>query len=169
MTSFNRNVITTADAKRFRDATTAAELPKTFEATPPAGVTDTDLVNIPTSDDYLTKLLKYVPLEVLGAYLFIAGVIESNVDGAGDQAWWLGGLLVGILVITIPYDIRVLNMVRPVQIVMSMIGLAVYVFAVGGWFATTTWYEPWHATLVLPLFGLSVAIIRLKPLPTVSQ
>ena len=168
MTSFNRNVITNADADSFRSATTANEMPRTFEAMPPAGATGAALVTVPTSDDYLTKLLKYVPLEVLGAYLFIAGVIESNVDDAGDQAWWLGGLLVGILAITVPYDIRVLNMVRPMQIAMSMVGLAVYVFAIGGWFATTTWYEPWYATLALPLFGLLVAIIRLKPLPTAN-
>jgi hypothetical protein len=51
---------------------------------------------------------------------------------------------------------------------MSLIGLAIYVFAAGGWFATTSWYEPWYAAIALPFFGLIVAIIKLDPLPTVG-
>lgn len=70
-----------------------------------------------------------------------------------------------MLIITALYDWRVLNVVRRSQIVVSVLGLAVYVFAVGGWFATTTWYHQWYASLALPVFGLAVAIVKLKPLP----
>jgi hypothetical protein len=122
-------------------------------------------VAVPTEDDYLTKLVKYVPIEVLAAYLFMATVINSNVTGKHDQAIWLGALLIGILVITIPYNLQVLNVVRWEQIAMSVVGLAVYVFALGGWFATTTWYHQWYASILVPVFGLLVAILKLKPLP----
>jgi hypothetical protein len=128
-------------------------------ATAPGGVT------VPSEDDYLTKVVKYIPPEVLAAYLFMAGVIDSNVTGRHDHAIWLGGLLVGILVLTIPYDLRVLKIVRWSQIAMSVLGIAVYVFAVGGWFATTTWYHQWYASIVVPLFGLVIAILKLPPLP----
>ena len=67
--------------------------------------------------------------------------------------------------LTIAYDRRVLNIARWGQVAMSVIGLAVYVFALGGWFATTTWYHQWYASLLVPAFGLLVAIFRLKPLP----
>ena len=120
---------------------------------------------VPTKDDYLTKLVKYVPIEVLAAYLFMATVINSNVTGKHDQAIWLGSLLIGILVLTIPYNLQVLNIVRWEQIAMSVVGLAVYVFALGGWFATTTWYHQWYASILVPVFGLLVAIFKLKPLP----
>lgn len=50
----------------------------------------------------LTKVVKYIPAEVLAAYLFMAGFIDSNVTSKHDHAIWLGGLLVGILVLTIP-------------------------------------------------------------------
>ena len=128
-------------------------------ATAPGGVA------VPSEDDYLTKVVKYIPPEVLAAYLFMAGVIDSNVTGRHDHAIWLGGLLVGILVLTIPYDLRVLKIVRWSQIAMSVLAIAVYVFAVGGWFATTTWYHQWYASIVVPVFGLVIAILKLAPLP----
>lgn len=189
MAKFNRNIITQADANTLAAATTPGALPKSLAERPPAGFTALVAtatggtaptpataaagaapggITPPTEDDYLTKLLKYVPLEVVGAYLFLAGVIDSNVTQPHDHAWWLGGLLVGVLVLTIPYDIRVLGVVRAKQIAISVVGLAVYIFAVGGWFATTTWYHQWYASIALPIFGLGVAIVKLKPLPTGS-
>src|SRR5580704_17279462 len=132
-------------------------------ATAPGGVA------VPSEDDYLTRVVKYIPPEVLAAYLFMAGVIDSNVTGRHDHAIWLGGLLVGILVLTIPYDLRVLKIVRWSQIAMSVLGIAVHVFAVGGWFATTTWYHQWYASIVVPLFGLVIAILKLPPLPEIGR
>jgi hypothetical protein len=120
---------------------------------------------VPRGDDYLTKLLKYVPIEVLGAYLFMAGVIDSSVTNIHDQAIWLGSLLIGILVLTILYVRVVLKIVRATQIAMSVVGLAVCVFALGGWFATTTWYHQWYASIVVALFAFVVAIFKPPPLP----
>ncbi len=102
---------------------------------------------------------------MLGAYLFMAGVIDSNVTNSHDHAVWLGGLLIGVLVLTVPYDRVVLKVVRPAQIAMSVVGLAAYVFALGGWFATTTWYHQWYASIVVPVFAFVVAILKLAPLP----
>jgi hypothetical protein len=48
---------------------------------------------------------------------------------------------------------------------MSIVGIAVYVFAVGGWFATTTWYHQWYASILVPIFGLVIAILKLPALP----
>jgi hypothetical protein len=123
-------------------------------------------VPIPTEDDYLTKLVKYVPIEVLGAYLFIQGTISSNVTDKGDLAAWLGYVLIGFGVLTALYTWRVLSVVRPVQIGVGVVGFGVYVFAIGGWFATTTWYHAWYAAIALPLFALFVAII---PVPALKQ
>jgi hypothetical protein len=116
----------------------------------------------------LTQLVKYLPLEVLGACLFVAGIIKSNV-GRYDLAAWLGYSLIGFGVITALYDWRVLKISRWQQILVSVVGLGVYVFALGDWFATMTWYHPWYAAILLPLFALLVAIIQLPPLPTDSS
>jgi hypothetical protein len=148
---FNRNIIVQADAAAIADAGPA-----------PGGVA------VPSEDDYLTKVVKYVPVEILAAYLFMAGVIDSNVTGNRDHAIWLGGLLIGTVVLTIPYDLRILNIVRWQQVAVSVVGIAVYVFAQGGWFATTTWYHQWYASIVVPVFGLLMAVLKLPPLPVNS-
>jgi hypothetical protein len=188
---FNRNIIIQADVDRYMDP--GRRNPKTLTASPPSGmvpalapahtaqagaapaggvvaaapaaITAPGGVAVPSEDDYLTKVVKYIPPEVLAAYLFMAGVIDSNVTDKHDHAIWLGSLLVGVLVLTIPYDLRVLKIVRWSQIGMSVLGIVVYVFAVGGWFATTTWYHQWYASIVVPLFGLVIAILKLPPLP----
>lgn len=181
--------MTQADAAHMATAAGPGDLPRSFASSPPFGIsshvvskdvialatggepaaTGAGGVAVPTEDDYLTKLVKYVPLEVLGAYLFLASVITSNVSDPHDRAIWLGSLLVGVVVLSVPYSIRVLGIVRPMQIAMGAIGLATYVFAVGGWFATTSWYHQWYASFVLVAFGLLVAILKLKPLPTTSS
>jgi hypothetical protein len=166
----NRNIITAADVAAAR----AGNPPRTLAANPPAGIVPGAQaavavgpggVPISSEDDYLTKVLKYLPLEVVGAYLFIAGVVDSNVTIRRDHAYWLGGLLIGFGIITALYDWRVLKIVRITQMVMSVVALVVYVFAVGGWFATTSWYHPWYAAIALPIFALLVAIVPVPPLP----
>jgi lysylphosphatidylglycerol synthetase-like protein (DUF2156 family) len=182
---FNRNVITKADIDSL--ANPNKPNPMTLVASPPSGFVQTlapasagqavaapavaaspgasTSVTVPSQDDYLTKLAKFVPVEVLAAYLFTASVIDSNVTDTHDKATWLGGLLIGVLVLTVPYDRRVLGIVRWSQVAVSVVGMAVYVFAVGGWFATTTWYHQWYASIVVPLFGIVIAILKLPPLP----
>jgi hypothetical protein len=190
---FNRNIIIQADVDRLMDPASAD--PKTLAAQPPSGYVPSVAlaqpaqvaaaatpaaaivgtgpvpgeVAVPTEDDYLTKVVKYVPVEILAAYLFMASVIDSNVTGKHDHAMWLGGLLIGTLVLTVPYDVSVLNVVRWQQVAISVVGIAVYVFALGGWFATTTWYHQWYASIVVPVFGLLIAVFKLPPLPATAS
>jgi hypothetical protein len=192
---FNRNIIIQADVDRLMDP--ASTDPKSLIAEPPSGYVPSlavaqpgqvgpapagasaaatagpgpapDGIAVPSEDDYLTKVVKYVPVEILAAYLFMAGVINSNVTGRHDHAMWLGGLLIGTLVLAIPYDLRILSIVRWQQVAVSVVGIAVYVFALGGWFATTTWYHQWYASIVVPVFGLLIAVLKLPPLPATTS
>jgi branched-subunit amino acid transport protein len=161
-----------AAAPQATPAAAGAPVPHAAPGAAPAGgpAGGPGAVKVPTADDYLTKLLKYVPIEILGAYLFVEGLITTNVDEGSDALQkWLGWTLVAAIILTAIYARTVLNVVRGSQIVMGAVGIAVYVFATGGWFATTSWYEDWFSGIALVLFALFVAVIKLPALPTDSE
>lgn len=167
----NRNIITKDDIAHMSVAATAGDIPKTLDTKPPAASAPQDAaapggVAVPTEDDYITKLLKYIPIEILGAYLFMQTVVNSNVTTSHAHAVWLLCLLIGAGILTFAYDRWVLSIVRLTQLLMSVLAFAVYVFAMGGWFATTGWYHQWYASIAVPTFVVLVGIIPVKPLPT---
>jgi len=163
---FDRNIVTEKDAEKFRAVSAPPAITKGMGLY--SLEVETTTAPMPSADDYLTKLLKYLPLEVLGVYLFLATLVKQNVTGASSLARWLLGLLVFTVVVTCLYDYFVLNVKRAVQIVMSGIGIAVYVLASGDWFATTNWYHPWYGTAALPIYALLIQFIKLGPLPNNS-
>lgn len=160
---FDRNIVTEKDAVRLRSQAAPRAMEK-IEGLSTLSV-GSSTVPVPSADDYLTKLLKYLPLEVLGVYLFLATLIKQNVTGTSALAAWLLGLLVFAVIVTCLYDYLVLHVKRAVQIIMSGIGIAVYVLASGDWFATTGWYHPWYGTAALPIYALLIQFIKLAPLP----
>jgi hypothetical protein len=172
---FNRNIITKDDIDNVKAAVIAGRperIPKALTDRPPAGASNPAAaagtapgnVPVPTEDDFMTRLLKFVPLEVVGFYILLAGVIDSNASSKPSHAVWLASLLIGTLVITLAYDYRILGVERRGQVIMSVIGIAVYAFSTGGWFATTNWWHAWYGSIAVPLFVMLAAIIRLRPL-----
>jgi hypothetical protein len=93
-------------------------------------------------------------------------IVNSNVTTRKAHAIWLLCLLIGAGILTFAYDRWVLSIVRLTQLLMSVLAFAVYVFAMGGWFATTGWYHQWYASIAVPTFVVLVGIIPVKPLPT---
>jgi hypothetical protein len=158
---FNRNIITAKDVENFAAAHTEAAKPRTLATAPPA----VPAKGAPTADDFLTQVLKYIPLEIIGLYLAIAGILDANVKTKSAHALAVGLLLVGSAALACVYDWRILNVQRWQQILMTGVALAVYVFAAGGWFATTSWYQPWFASIAVPAFAIAVALWKLPPLP----
>lgn len=120
---------------------------------------------IPQGDGFFGKVAKLLIPELVLAYLFLAAVIESNVTDRHAEAVWLGGLLIFWLVLSVVYNVATLRVIRMSQLAMSVLGLAVFVFCIGGWFATTTWWRPWYGSIAIPLYLLVVAVVRFGPLP----
>lgn len=169
MPGLNRNIITSGDIRQAAVAGNAAQVPRTLELQPPGGV-------VPLAqpaggnaqnpgDGYLTKLLKYVPLEVVGTYLFMTTLVHDRVTDPSDLKTWLGTLGLVALVATALYDVKVLNIVRTRQVVMSVLGIGVYIFASGDWFATTTWYQAWYASIALAAYAFIVGAVKIPELP----
>jgi hypothetical protein len=179
MPAFNRNMITQQDVANWQAARSPVEMPKTLDTNPPGGSLPAPAVlsgveaapgavSTPTADDFVTRLVKYIPAEVLGAYLFVANLIDQNVPQERRGAWLLGLLVVSIVVLVL-YDWLVLNIVRALQIAISALGLVVYVYSIGGVFATQSWYQAWWGTLALVVFTIVVGLVKLPPLPTVAN
>ena len=89
----------------------------------------------------LTRLLESVPPEVIGFYLFAVSIVSERTDGWPLQ-WWLLGLLVrlGYRYGAVFRGVSCRFAARS-QLFVSAVGFSVYAFAIGGWFATLSWYE----------------------------
>ncbi len=157
----NRNIITDRDAAVVNDPDKPN--PLALAANPPAMAAQGNA----TADDYMTKLLKYLPPEVVGFYLFVSTLITQNeAVGSTLRSGWLLGLLLFSVIAACFYDWLVLKVERPLQIAMTGIGFVVYVFAIGGWFTTTTWYQVWYGSVALAVFAIAIAMVPVPALKT---
>lgn len=120
-----------------------------------------------TLDNYWARLAKYVPIEVISAYLLIKGALESAYK-ANDAT---GRLFLACLTIlgiagTWFFAKRVLGVIRWQQCAISSLAFLVWVFATGGVFASFAWYMPWMTTAAVVFFGFTAKVVDLPPLPT---
>ena len=118
-----------------------------------------------TADDYWARLTKYVPVEIISAYLLIVGLIPSDDSGGPLRSWLLAASLLAGVVGTWFFAKRVLGVIRPLQAAMSCLGFVVWALATGGWFALQAWYEPWLGTAAVIVFGVVIQIVKVPPLP----
>ena len=117
-----------------------------------------------TADDYLSRLVKYVPIEIIGAYILVSGILETAYPTGVSRAVALGILLAVSSVATYAYSRRVLRIVRGRQVAVSVLAFVVWVFATGGVFSYWSWYAPWMGTVAMIGFGVSVKIVNVPPL-----
>ncbi len=146
----NRNIVTKEDTKR---------MPAPSFGEPAGG-----LVAPASADSYSDRLLKYVPVEIIGAYLLIEGLLRELLKG--DALPW--GLLALMLLGAVGawlFSTQVLGVLRPVQLAMTVFAFVVWVFATGGWFSTMQFWAPGWGTIAVIVFGVMVQIVKLSPLP----
>lgn len=110
------------------------------------------------TDDFNTRVLKYIPAEVIAVYVFIQGVInQADPSTPNETLLWIA---FGVLLALTPlYLWRVQNVTKAVQLVICTVAFAVWVFSLGGPFAFFTWYAPIYGAVLLPLFTFAAGII----------
>jgi len=83
----NRNVVTVEDAHALQAATAGAAF---APPAPPAGT--------PTADDYWNRLLKYIPIEVIGVYLAASDAVSSVTGHTRREVvlWIIFGVVLAI-------------------------------------------------------------------------
>ncbi|MDY7039501.1 MAG: hypothetical protein SVX38_01410 [Chloroflexota bacterium] len=119
---------------------------------------------VTTSDDYLSRVLKHIPTEIVMAYVSIEGVLYATYSpGVPRERELLLKLLWGVtaaLTILTPLWLwRVMRVKRFEQLLISTLSVPVWLFALGGPFTLQAWYEPAFGAIVLPLYTLVVPII----------
>ncbi|RLE76493.1 MAG: hypothetical protein DRJ44_03980 [Thermoprotei archaeon] len=109
-------------------------------------------------DDYLTRLVKYIPSEVIALYITLDGIISSAKTEIPFQTIsWLIFLI--CLIGTIVYKWRIYEVKDTAQILVSAGAFIVWVFALGGPFATLPWYHPIYGELILPIYTFFIPAI----------
>lgn len=106
-------------------------------------------------DGYTTRLLKYVPAEVVALFVTLDALIRSSSDVPLPVYW---GVFLVCLVGTWFYLWRVARIRKPAQLLISTVAFAVWVFALGGPFALLDWYAPIYGGLLLPIFTFAVGL-----------
>ena len=120
-------------------------------------------------DNYLSRVLKHIPSEIVMAYVAIDGVLRTTYSpGAPRDREMLLKLLwivFGALTVLTPLWLwRVMRVRRLEQLFVSTLSVPVWLFALGGPFALQEWYEPAFGAIVLPLYTLIVPIITTRSL-----
>ena len=118
---------------------------------------------VSSNDDYLTRVLKHIPSEIVMAYVSIEGVLRTTYahkpKTLENALWILGGVLFFLTPIWLK---RVMHVRKPTQLVLSTFSFPVWLFAIGGPFTTLSWYEPALGALALPLYTLIIPLITGK-------
>lgn len=113
----------------------------------------------PGLDDYASKLLKYIPAEIVAGFVAIDGIIKSVTDVPAAVGWIV---FLVLLVLTPFYIWRVTTeadkSLAVAQIAVSTIAFFVWVFAVGGPFSSLGWYMPLYGAVLLVLYTLTVPV-----------
>lgn len=113
-------------------------------------------------DTYRDRLFKYIPGEIVALYFGLREALERSSHVPHALQWVVFAFC---LVATPVYLRRVQHVTAWRQLAISTVSFAVWVFALGGPFATFGWYQPVYGALLLPVFTFFVAAIRPDPQP----
>jgi hypothetical protein len=113
-------------------------------------------------DGYFDKIVNYIPSDVVGAWIFASAAIKEASNVPVNTILWIAFAVLFLITpfwtwrwTTDPGEPPAIT-----QITISTFAFAVWVFALGGPFATIGFYRPLYGSLLLVLFTLLVALIN---------
>ncbi|MEH2334376.1 hypothetical protein [Nostoc sp.] len=113
-------------------------------------------------DDYFSKLLKYIPTEIVGGWIAITGLIKSATGIPTNTILWV--LLIIFTVITAAYILQQTSeRQKPPavkQTIISSIAFLVWVFALGEPFSSLSFYSPVYGSILLIICSLIIPLIN---------
>ncbi len=110
-------------------------------------------------DTYFDRIIKYIPADIVGAWVAIMGLISGN-NASSTVLWIMFIIMVAITAAWTYKQTRTPFMPPAVtQIIVSTLSFAVWVFALGGPFATLPWYRAFYGSLALIVYTLVIGLI----------
>ncbi|BAY21536.1 hypothetical protein NIES2100_12910 [Calothrix sp. NIES-2100] len=113
-------------------------------------------------DDYFSKLIKYIPTEIVGGWIAITGLIKSAAGIPTNTILWI--LLIVFTVMTAVYILRQTSEPKKPpavkQTIISTIAFIVWVFALGEPFTSLSFYRPVYGSTILILYNLIIPLIN---------
>jgi hypothetical protein len=108
------------------------------------------------TDTYFDKVVKYIPSDVVGAWVAAAGAVKAAVGVPQSSLLWI--VFAFGVVVTALWKLKQTKL--PMQAAISTGAFAVWVFALGGPFEQLSWYNPVYGTLLLIGYTLITALIN---------
>jgi hypothetical protein len=103
---------------------------------------------------YQDKVVKLIPTEIVGAYMVLAGIIPAN----STKVWTLV-ISIALLVLTPVYLWRMSGVTNKVQLMVTTISFAVWIYSLGGPFAAWGLYQPFISSILLILWTLTIPVM----------
>jgi branched-subunit amino acid transport protein len=148
-----RQVVSSTDVRIVqRNNEDAARVIKDLETPQPEG---SELEELPTRDSYTSRLLKYIPAEILALFLTLDTVMRSA-DQVSSALHW--AIFIAGIPATVVYLHRVEKVRKRAQLVISAVAFAVWVFALPGPFGPLLWYRAYYASVLLPVYTFVTAV-----------
>ena len=113
---------------------------------------------IRSENEYLTKILKLIPTEIIATYLFLQGIIPESAKRIE-----LTIVSVILLIATPLYLGKFQNVTSIKQLIISTLSFVVWLFALGHSFQAWVSYPDYYGSVVLALWTLFVPLIMKNP------
>jgi len=114
-------------------------------------------------DGYFDRVVKYIPADVVGLWLFATGLIVSQAGTDPNAGWIHWAAFFGGLVLTALWTWKQTTDpaagAATIQMFVSSLAFAVWVFAMGGPFAELDWYQPYYGSLLLAFFTVGSGFV----------
>jgi hypothetical protein len=118
-----------------------------------------DDLDLAGEGQYLERVIKYIPSEVVAAYLALSGVLEggmaTNPESARAISWlvYIAGIVVTPLYLK---SITRKRRGRRAQLIIACVAFAVWGYALGGPFRLSNLYVPYIASVLLLVYTFAV-------------
>ena len=115
----------------------------------------------PAMDTYFDRVIKYIPSDIVGAWVAITGLISGAAGIPSTTVLWIMFAIMAIITLawTLKQTAIANKPMAKTQAMISTGSFVVWVIALGGPFATLSFYRPIYGSLLLIVYTLGMSLI----------